>query len=124
MTDTTPALVWGEIPVANLSAAITFYETVTGRRPVRQQMGPNETAVLAGAEGAAGAHLYEGRPAGDGTGPTLHLVCTATLEATMERCTAAGGRVVSPAITIPAGRFAYATDPDGNSIGLFEAGRG
>ena len=30
-----------------------------------------------------------------------------------------GGEVVSPIITIPAGRFAYCLDPDGNSFGLF-----
>jgi predicted enzyme related to lactoylglutathione lyase len=27
--------------------------------------------------------------------------------------------VVSPVIAIPAGRFAYCEDPDGNSFGLF-----
>jgi hypothetical protein len=32
---------------------------------------------------------------------------------------ASGGEVVSPIITIPAGRFAYCLDPDGNSFGLF-----
>ena len=38
----------------------------------------------------------------------------------MERVKQAGGTVVSPIIQIPPGRFFYATDPDGNSIGLFE----
>jgi predicted enzyme related to lactoylglutathione lyase len=38
----------------------------------------------------------------------------------MEACGRGGGKVLSPVITIPPGRFAYATDPDGNSIGLFE----
>jgi predicted enzyme related to lactoylglutathione lyase len=28
-------------------------------------------------------------------------------------------KVVSPIVEIPAGRFAYCLDPDGNSIGLF-----
>jgi predicted enzyme related to lactoylglutathione lyase len=31
----------------------------------------------------------------------------------------AGGKVVSDPIAIPAGRFAYCLDPDGNSFGLF-----
>jgi predicted enzyme related to lactoylglutathione lyase len=30
-----------------------------------------------------------------------------------------GGEIVSPIITIPAGRFDYCLDPDGYSFGLF-----
>jgi predicted enzyme related to lactoylglutathione lyase len=37
----------------------------------------------------------------------------------MERVTGNGGRIVSPVIEIPAGRFTYCLDPDGNSFGLF-----
>ena len=37
----------------------------------------------------------------------------------MARVSAAGGEVVSPAITIEAGRFAYCLDPDGNSFSIF-----
>jgi hypothetical protein len=37
----------------------------------------------------------------------------------MARVTKNGGQVVSPAISIPAGTFAYCLDPDGNSFGLF-----
>ena len=68
--------------------------------------------------GVAG-HLYPGKPAPDGTGPTIHLACPDTLEEALERVTKAGGRVVSDPISIPAGRFAYCLDPDGNSIGVF-----
>ena len=42
------------------------------------------------------------------------------LEALFSRVRAAGGTVLSEPISIPAGRFAYTRDPDGNSIGLFE----
>ena len=63
--------------------------------------------------------LIPGKPAPDGTGPTIHLACPDTLEDALERVTKAGGRVVSDPISIPAGRFAYCLDPDGNSIGVF-----
>jgi predicted enzyme related to lactoylglutathione lyase len=43
----------------------------------------------------------------------------APIEAAMERVTGNGGRIVSPVIEIPAGRFTYCLDPDGNSFGLF-----
>ena len=45
----------------------------------------------------------------------------ADYKSALARVAEAGGTVISPAIEIPAGRFFYATDPDGNSIGLFEA---
>ena len=41
------------------------------------------------------------------------------VEAALERVKNAGGEVVSDVIWIPAGRFAYCLDPDGNSIGVF-----
>ena len=82
--------------------------------------GPNPMAVLGGSENTAGAHLYPGKPAPDG-GNTIHLAIEDTLEEGMERVKQAGGEVVSPPIEIPAGRFFYAKDLDGNSIGLFEA---
>ena len=37
----------------------------------------------------------------------------------MDRVVENGGKVISDIVTIPAGRFAYCLDPDGNSIGLF-----
>jgi predicted enzyme related to lactoylglutathione lyase len=43
-----------------------------------------------------------------------------TLDAARKRLVAAGGTALSPDIAIPAGKFFYAKDLDGNSIGLFE----
>ncbi len=114
--------VWIELPVSDLDAGISFYSTVTGLTLQKQQMGPNETAVFQGADTgqSVAGHLYPGKPAGDGSGPTVHLATMGKLEDAVARVTGAGGAVVSPILDIPAGRFFYATDPDGNSIGLFE----
>lgn len=113
--------VWMEIPVTDLDKAIAFYNKVfkTELNKV-SDMGPNEFAMFPTGpkEGIAG-HLYPGKPAEKGTGPTIHLACPDTLEDTMERFANAGGEVVSDPIAIPAGRFTYCLDPDGNSIGLF-----
>ena len=76
-------------------------------------------AMFAYDPAGTGGHLYPGTPA-PGTGPTVHLAIAGTVDPAMTRCTAGGGAIVSPVITIPPGRFCYATDPDGNSIGLFE----
>lgn len=116
--------VWMEIPVTDLAKSRAFYETITGGKLDTQMMGPNETAIFQVTDpqtGVAG-HLYEGKPATNGEGPTIHLAVDGKLEAAMDRVRAAGGEVISDPIEIPGGRFFYLTDLDGNSIGLFEAG--
>ena len=114
-----PTVVWTEIPVTDLDAAERFYSEVFRWTLTRDETGPNPMSNFADTDGIHG-HLYPGKPAAQGQGPTLHLAVPDGLEAAMERCTGAGGTVLSPPIEIPPGRFAYATDPDGNSIGLFE----
>ena len=119
MSDRT-IMAWGEIPVTDLEKSVAFYNDGFGYDMKIDTSGPNPMAVLGGLENTAGAHLYPGKPAADG-GNTIHLALPDTLEAGIDRVWKAGGTIVSPAITIPAGRFAYAKDLDGNSIGLFEA---
>ena len=70
-------------------------------------------------ESASPATVYPGSQPRPGTGITIHLAVAAPLEEALERVNANGGEVVSPIVTIPAGRFAYCLDPDGNSFGLF-----
>ena len=115
-------VVWTEIPVTDLAAGKKFYETLTGRTLVLDETGPNAMAMFPYVEGATdtAGHLYVGKPAPAGTGPTIHVCVPDTVEAAAARCNAAGGQAGGPIITIPPGRFQYATDPDGNSIGLFQ----
>lgn len=119
MTDTpASATVWIEIPVTDLDRAMAFYAAVTGYALTRDTSGPAPVANFAFGSGVGG-HLVVGTPATDGQGPVVHLAVAGSAEAAVERCLAAGGKIVSPVIAIPPGRFAYARDPDGNAIGLF-----
>ncbi len=118
MTDQA-TVVWTEIPVTDLDKATAFYEAVFGWSMVRQTGGPNDMVDFSSDTSSVAGHLYPGKPA-TGNGPTIHLAVQSTLEDGIARCEAAGGSVISPAIDIPPGRFAYALDPDGNSLGLFE----
>ncbi|MCG7518553.1 VOC family protein [Ruegeria sp. Ofav3-42] len=115
-------LVWGELPVRDMEQAIAFYSTVTGATLELAQDAPNPMAVFNPTDPATGValHLHPGKPAEKGQGPTLHLAAEGALEDVMKRVEDAGGKVVSEPIQIPAGRFFYATDPDGNSVGFFE----
>lgn len=113
--------VWAEIPVTDMDRAITFYHDVFQLDLKKDESGPNPMAMFPTndpAKGIAG-HLYPGKPAADGSGPTVHFASPDTLEDTLARVKEAGGEVISDAITIPAGRFAYCRDLDGNSIGVF-----
>lgn len=121
MTSPLPAnaAVWFEIPVFDMGRAKNFYAAVVGNPLKDETGGPNPMAAFAaGTEKAVSGHLYPGRPAAKGTGPTIHL-SVPDLEAALVRVADNGGEVVSPVITIPPGRFAYCLDPDGNSFGLF-----
>jgi uncharacterized protein len=121
MSEKTPdTAVWFEIPVTDLDAAKRFYEEVLSISMNRDDTGPNPIVMFAGPEDS-GVHgnLYPGKPADPGTGNTIHLRADDPLEQVMGRVRAAGGEVKSSIIPIPAGRFVYINDPDGNSIGLF-----
>jgi predicted enzyme related to lactoylglutathione lyase len=115
------AAVWFEIPVGDMDRAKAFYGAVLGAEFRDETDGPNPMAVFptAGAQGAVSGHLYPGKPAAPGTGNTIHLAAPDPLEDALDRVRGGGGSVVTEIITIPAGRFAYCLDPDGNSFGLF-----
>ncbi len=115
-----PTICWFEIPVSDLDASTKFYSDVFGFETQRMDDGPNPYVNLSKNTEMISGHLYPGKPANDGNGPTIHLVLPGSLEDGIAAFDKAGGKVISEAITIPPGRFAYGIDPDGNSIGLFE----
>ncbi|MFY0679101.1 MAG: VOC family protein [Thalassovita sp.] len=116
-----PIVVWSEIPVTDMTKAMAFYSSVFGFKLTLDSAGPNPIAVFNGAMDMIGGHLYPGKPAEDGRGTTLHLAVPDTLEEAAERCSAAGGEIISDPVPLPIGRFMYIKDPDGNSIGLFQS---
>ena len=124
MADARPenAMVWFEIPVTDMKRAKSFYDTVLSTDLQEDNTGPNPMAVFPVKDQQTGlaGHLYPGTP--NGGGNTVHLLAPEPLEESLSRVDGAGGKVVSPIISIPAGRFAYCQDPDGNSIGLFTRG--
>lgn len=117
-----PVLVWSEIAVSDLQKACDFYAEVYGYKMKIDTSGPNPMAILNDEMDGTAGHLYVGKPAQDGRGNTVHLALAPgdTVEAASARVEARGGSVTWPLVEMPFGRWTYATDPDGNPIGLFE----
>ncbi|MBT8458214.1 MAG: VOC family protein [Boseongicola sp.] len=114
-------VVWTEIPVRDIDRGIAFYKDIFHFTLERDESGPNPMANFINDMTGVSGHLYPGNPSAPGQGPTIHLNVPDTLEAAADRCWKAGGTVQGDPIPLPVGRFQYALDPDGNSIGLFEA---
>lgn len=114
---------WAEIPVSDMQKGMAFYSAVFGWDLKVDESGPNPVAFLPMDESGIGTagHLYPGKPAAKGTGPTVHLLVKSTVEDAIKRVNDAGGEAHDMIVEIPNGRFAYGTDPDGNSIGLFQS---
>lgn len=114
---TQPIVVWTEIPVRDVAKAAAFYDSVFGFTTSVDTSGPAPQAMLNDTMDSVGASLIEGTPA---AGTILHLPLPDALEAGIARARTAGGTVLGDVVEIPYGRFVYATDPDGNKLGLFE----
>ncbi|MEM1130249.1 MAG: VOC family protein [Pseudomonadota bacterium] len=113
---------WSEIPVRDLDAGIAFYEAVTGAR-LRRMETDREPIALFQAEisgRSVPANLRVGVPEGAPASPTVFLTVLDSVEAAAERAWNVGGRVLSPVVSVPPGRYCYIADPDGNRVGLFE----
>lgn len=118
---TMPTVVWAEIAVTDLEKARIFYGAVLQRELATvTNAGPNPMVPLSDMDDpTVSAHLYPGTPSRDGN--TIHILVPGSLEDAMDRVSDAGGKVESDPVPLPAGRFAYIRDLDGNSIGIFEA---
>ena len=116
------ALVWCEIPVVDLKKAMAFYSVAFDYEMTLNSEGVNPVAYFPiSGPGASAGHLYEGKPASNGSGPSVYLSIEGKLEDAADRVVEAGGKVNDTAIQIPQGRFLYINDPDGNSVAMFEA---
>ena len=92
----TDRVVWAEIPVSDMARAKAFYASLLGAPLVDEDAGPNPLAMLPrSGEDEVGGHLYPGKPAAKGTGPTIHLRVAGELSDAMARVRDGGGEVVS-----------------------------
>jgi len=86
------ASAWFEIPVTDMDRARAFYAAVLQNDLTLEESGPNPIAMFSAQERLASGHVYPGKPAAPGTGPTIHLMVAAPIEDAMARVTESGGR--------------------------------
>ncbi|WP_298492355.1 VOC family protein [uncultured Maritimibacter sp.] len=117
--NTQPTVVWAEIPVKDLNAAIRFYDSVFDWKTEIDRSAPFAVLNGSGSATGVGANLFQTDETGK-RGNIIHFAVADTCEAAAERLRAAGGEVLGEAVEIPPGRFIMALDIDGNQIGLFQ----
>ncbi len=123
------AVNWFELPVRDIDRAQSFYETILARTLRREQSPaarPDASAptlaIFPYDEAGVGGCLVAGadtpRPTTDGA--VVYLNASPSLDAALERVTAAGGRILVPRTELPGdmGAFAHIADTEGNRVGL------
>lgn len=103
-----------ELPVTNLEATRTFYETAFGWSV--SQFGPSYAATTTG-------DTDIGLQADSAEAPAapLPVIQVKDLEASLESVRSAGGSIVKPIYSFPGGRRFHFRDPDGNDLAVWQA---
>ncbi len=102
-----------EIGCQNQAETVEFYSKLFDWK--MEEMGP-ATVIRTGGE--VGGHIIA-----LGQAPfqyTMFYVQVDDVQATLNRAESLGGKTQVPPVEIPSGTFAWLTDPEGNTIVLFE----
>jgi predicted enzyme related to lactoylglutathione lyase len=83
-----------------------------------QDMGPAAMIATGADEGIQGHITSLGH---EPHNYTIFYVQVNDAEATLKRAEELGGKTLVPPVPIPTGKFAWMADPEGNTVGLFEA---
>lgn len=115
-------VVWFDIPVADMTRAIGFYEALTGEGLIRLPVGEGkETAIFPTEEGGAAGCLWaapEDEPSHFGS--RVYFDAGPSIDEWLGRVEPAGGRILVGKTEIAGGRgvYAYIEDSEGNRVGL------
>jgi predicted enzyme related to lactoylglutathione lyase len=103
-----------ELPVTDIAASKSFYESAFGW--TMTQFGPTYAATLTGDTDVG----LQGDAAEASKAP-LPVIEVDDLEAALEAVQGAGGRIVRPIFTFPGGRRFQFLDPSGNEIAAVQS---
>lgn len=110
-----------EIPTADFSRAVAFYQSILGIKIEEAEMEGIKIGLFPNAGEGVSVQLVNGteyRPSSDGT--VVYLNGGADLQKIADKITASGGKMVVPKTEIgpEMGFFAIFTDTEGNKLGL------
>lgn len=111
---------WFEIPTADITKSLPFYNRVLDLQLEIQPFGPNQLAIFPHVAPGPGGCLMQGPGmVPSGTGSVVYL-STKEIDAVLVRVEAEGGQIVVPKTPIGADRgyFARFRDLEGNVVGL------
>ena len=110
-----------ELPVDDPQRAIQFYADVFGWNTQKWDGPMDYWLLMTGAEGEPG---IDGALTlrGEGVSTVVNTIDVEDADAAMEAITAAGGKVITPKITVPGvGYMAYCLDTEGNQFGIMQS---
>ena len=109
-----------ELPVDDPERAIEFYASAFGWNTQKWDGPMDYWLVMTGAEsepGIDGALTKRG----EGVSTVVNTIGVDDADAAMERIQAAGGKLITPKITVPGvGYMAYCLDTEGNQFGIMQ----
>lgn len=114
------AIVWCDIPVADLDRAVKFYSAVLGQPVKKQELAGAVVGILPHDDGGVGGCLLtgtEGKPSASGV--MIYLNANGRLDDAVAAVAPNGGTVLEPKHPIgPFGFRAIVLDSEGNRVGL------
>jgi uncharacterized protein len=122
----TNVLTWFEIPVTDLQRAKRFYETILDIEMVNRNDGneeavffPHDPAVIQATSGrVTGVLSKSNRNSPSANGTMVYINASPSIQTVLDKVEKAGGKVIAPKTTIPAGYIAVIIDTEGNKVGL------
>jgi predicted enzyme related to lactoylglutathione lyase len=111
---------WVEIPTSDFERAVRFYSEVLKINLTAEDFGTEKMACFPSGEGAI---IYTPGYSPSSQGVMVSLNVPDDLEATLERITTNGGKILTPKTKIEVegrGYFAVFSDCEGNRFGLYQ----
>lgn len=126
INETTNIITWFEIPVSDIDRAKTFYETILNIEMVKRADGNDEAVffpfnpdiIQATSGRVTGVLSKSERNAPSSNGTVVYINASPNIQTVLDKVEQAGGKIIAPKFSIPAGFIAIIIDTEGNKVGL------
>jgi predicted enzyme related to lactoylglutathione lyase len=117
---------WFEIPVTDTKRAKEFYENILNIEMINRNDGEDEAVffpynpeIIQGTSGrVTGVLSKSARNSPSTNGTMVYINASPSIQIVLDKVEKAGGKVIVPRTSIPAGYIAVIIDSEGNKVGL------